>query len=133
MDTWRIIKRGYQCYSIKRKIEESPDGKIVELYFQKVALVPMSMTILKDIEQERTTKLTEVTVQFSKYAAVEDFISKVGGVLRTWIEREERVYVGNEDFLKLWIMPEKVRKPILLNTFLQGCKANPSFSYKLFL
>lgn len=93
----------------------------------------MAMTILKDIEQERTTKLTEVTVQFSKYATVEEFVKKVGGLLRTWIEHEERVYVGNEDFLKLWIMPEKVRKPILLNTFLQGCKANPSFTYKLFL
>lgn len=93
----------------------------------------MAMTILKDIEQERTTKLKEVTVQFSKYSTIEEFGKKVGGLLRTWIEYEERVYVGNEDFLKLWIMPEKVRKPILLNTFLQGCKANPSFSYKLFL
>jgi hypothetical protein len=52
----------------------SPDGKIVELYFQKIALVPMIMTILKDIEQERTTKLTEATVQFSKYATVGQLI-----------------------------------------------------------
>lgn len=29
-------------------------------------------------------------------------------------------------------MPEKLRKTILLNTLLQGCKANPSFTYKLF-
>ncbi len=29
-------------------------------------------------------------------------------------------------------MPEKLRKPILLNTLHQGCKANPSFTYKLF-
>lgn len=29
-------------------------------------------------------------------------------------------------------MPDKLRKPILLNTLLQGCKANPSFTYKLF-
>jgi hypothetical protein len=45
----------------------------------------MAMTILKDIEQERTTKLAEVTVQFSKYATVDQFIKKVGGLLRTWI------------------------------------------------
>lgn len=74
IDTWKIIKRAYQCHSVKRKIEESPDGKIVEVYFQKVSLVPMAMTMLKDIEQERTTKLTEVTLQFSKYATVEKLV-----------------------------------------------------------
>lgn len=57
----------------------------------------------------------------------------VGKVLKAWIENEERVHISYEDYLKLWIMPEKVRKPILLNTFLQGCKANPSFTYKLFI
>lgn len=46
----------------------------------------MIMSILKDIEQERITKLTEVTVQFSKYATVEEFVGKVGRVLRDWIE-----------------------------------------------
>jgi hypothetical protein len=70
---------------LKRKIETGPDGKIVELYFQKIALVPMIMSILKDIEQERTTKLTEVTVQFSKYATVENFIKSVSRILKRWI------------------------------------------------
>jgi hypothetical protein len=30
-------------------------------------------------------------------------------------------------------MPEGTRKTILYNTLHQGCKANPSFSYKLYL
>ena len=93
----------------------------------------MIMSILKDIEQERVTKLNEVTVQFSKYATVEEFISKVGRILKNWIESEERVNISMQDYIKLWIMPDKLRKPILLNTFLQGCKANPSFTYKLFI
>jgi hypothetical protein len=63
------------------------------------------MTILKDIEQERTTKLTEVTVQFSKYATVEQLIQSVGKILKSWIENEERVHIGYEDYIKLWIMP----------------------------
>lgn len=55
---------------MKRLVRETPDGKVVELYYQRIALVPMIMSILKDIEQERITKLNEVTVQFSKYATV---------------------------------------------------------------
>jgi len=35
--------------------------------------------------------------------------------------------------MKLWVMPEGTRKNILVNTLMMGCKANPSFSYKLFL
>jgi hypothetical protein len=66
-------------------IRDSPDGKIVELYYQRIALVPIIMNVLKDIEQERTTKLTEVTVQFSKYATVEDFIGSVGRLLKSWV------------------------------------------------
>jgi hypothetical protein len=31
------------------------------------------------------------------------------------------------------VLPEGTRKNILYNTLNQGCKANPSFSYKLFL
>lgn len=77
--------------------------------------------------------MNEITLQFSKYATVEEFIIKVGKVLRDWIENEERVNIAIQDFIKLWIMPDKLRKPILLNTFLQGCKVNSSFTYKLFI
>lgn len=130
---WKIFFKEYKGFTLRRLVRETPDGKVVELHYQRIALVPMIMSILKDIEQERITKLNEVTVQFSKYATIEEFISKVGRVLRDWIENEERVNIAMEDFIKLWIMPDKLRKPILLNTFLQGCKANPSFTYKLFI
>lgn len=56
-DTWKGIIEEHEGYTLKRKIEESPDGKVVELYFQKIALVPMVMSILKDVEQERISKL----------------------------------------------------------------------------
>ena len=35
--------------------------------------------------------------------------------------------------MKFWLLPMDTRKTPLLNTFLAGCKANPSFSYKLYL
>lgn len=35
--------------------------------------------------------------------------------------------------VKLWLTPDKTQKQILFNIFLQGCKANYTFSYKLYL
>ena len=35
--------------------------------------------------------------------------------------------------VKLWLTAEKTQKNILFNTFLQGCKANSTFSYRLYL
>ena len=35
--------------------------------------------------------------------------------------------------MRMWFVNGDIRKNILLNLFLQGCKANPSFSYKLYL
>ncbi len=34
--------------------------------------------------------------------------------------------------IKVWLSPEKTQKQILYNTFLQGCKANSTFSYRLY-
>ena len=35
--------------------------------------------------------------------------------------------------VKIWLAPEKTQKQILYNTFLQGCKANSTFSYRLYM
>ncbi len=32
----------------------------------------------------------------------------------------------------MWLAPEKSQKQIMFNTFLQGCKANATFSYRLY-
>lgn len=34
--------------------------------------------------------------------------------------------------MKFWLCPEKTQKQTLYKTFLQGCKANPTFSYRLY-
>lgn len=33
----------------------------------------------------------------------------------------------------MWLTPDKTEKKILYNTFMQGCKANSTFSYRLYL
>lgn len=35
--------------------------------------------------------------------------------------------------MRFWLLPDTIRKTILYNTLQQGCKANPSFTYKLYL
>ena len=35
--------------------------------------------------------------------------------------------------IRFWLIPPDTRSTILMNTLSTGCRANPSFSYKLFL
>jgi len=35
--------------------------------------------------------------------------------------------------IKYWRMPDDTRKNVLINILHTGCKANPSFSYKLYI
>jgi hypothetical protein len=35
--------------------------------------------------------------------------------------------------IRFWLMPNDFQKNILLNTFRQGCRANPTFAYKLYI
>jgi len=35
--------------------------------------------------------------------------------------------------IRLWLLPADTQKNILFNSFRQGCRANPTFQYKLYL
>jgi len=127
-------------------VADTTDGKKVELYFQNLTLIPLSPSLLKDIEHERITKFSEVTLQYSKYASIKELTDSIDRSLADWAKKESYSSYSSSfqrfnhyslsfpsgNFLKLWIAPEGTRKTILLNTLHQGCKANPSFSYKLY-
>ena len=59
----------------------------------------------------------------------------VGEKLRNIVGNKHYFSVGFDKPvpMRIWLLPLDTRKNILMNTFLSGCKANPSFSYKLFL
>ncbi len=52
--------------------------------------------------------------------------------MKKYVENHYKISIQNVDFIKFWLMPEKTSKEILLNTLIQGCKANSSFDYTLF-
>lgn len=86
------------------------------------------------MEQERISKLPEVTIQYSPQASAGDLSRDIESILAAYARKE---CYGSDfpksTFLRFWVMPEGTRKTILYNTLHQGCKANPSFSYKLYL
>lgn len=89
---------------------------------------------MKDIERERVSKLIEVTFQISHYSKIQDIIDLVKEKLRKIVGKQEYYGVKFDANLpmRLWLTPVDTRKNILYNKFLEGCKANPSFSYKLY-
>lgn len=103
--TWEILYQRNNGTAIKRFVVEGNDGKIVELYYKKIPVVPIVSDILKDIEHERTSKLNEVNVYFSKYDTVANFIEIAGRAIKRWVEGKKSVYIASENFMKLWMMP----------------------------
>ena len=114
-------------------VVETPDGNKVELYYQQVTLSPLCMSSLKDIESERITKLPEVKFQFSRYATVGRLISASEESIADWLKKDVYAQFPDRNFMKLWMLPLDTRKNVFINTLIQGTKANPSFSYKLYI
>ena len=64
---WETLER-YDSTEVKRWVVDTPDGQKVEIYYQTIKVIPLWNNLLKDVEQERITKLTDVTMQFSREA-----------------------------------------------------------------
>jgi len=41
--------------------------------------------------------------------------------------------LDNKEPLRLWLLPQEADKSLLFNSFQQGCRANKSYEYRLFL
>lgn len=72
--SWEVLYQRNHGIAVKRFVVEGNDGKIVELYYRRIPIIPIISDILKDVEHERTSKLNEVYIYFSKYATVANFM-----------------------------------------------------------
>ena len=73
-------------------------------------------------------------MQYSHHSTLKEFMLDIEPLLEKYGRKE--CYGSSfprDNFTRLWILPDGMRKSILYNTLQQGCKANPSFTYKLFL
>lgn len=130
-ETWAVLGN-YERKPVLRWVVSGKEGKKVELYLQSVSVIPLSMGILKDVENERITKLGEVSFQCSHYLTAKEVGNLVEGPIGEWARRSSYSSFPSEDFCRFWVLKE-TRKNVLWNTLHQGCKANASFSYKLFM
>jgi hypothetical protein len=69
---------------VKRFVVDTLDGQKVELYFQSLTIVPLWNNLLKDVEQERITKLQEVVIQYSANAPLSNLIEDFEGPLASF-------------------------------------------------
>lgn len=62
----------YDNIEVKRWVVDTLDGQKVEMYYQSVNFIPLWNNLLKDVEQERVSKLTEITMQFSHHSTLQE-------------------------------------------------------------
>lgn len=88
----------------------------------------------KDIEQERTQKFLEVHCQYSLYTTVKEFIEDLTSYVRKYVEEKFRYSkIAKNHLMKVWLLREDLEKNIFFNMLRQGCKANNTFEYKLYI
>lgn len=98
----------------------------------QLTIIPTNNLILKDVEYESRTTLLNYSLQFSRYATVEQLENAIKREIVNKLGYQYNSKVDPKVPVKLWLAPEKSQKQILFNTFLQGCKANSTFSYRLY-
>ena len=57
-DAWKVFKQNYDNIEVERFVVDTLDGQKVEIYYQNITIIPLWNNLLKDVEQERITKLT---------------------------------------------------------------------------
>lgn len=81
---WEDIFEHYDNVEVKRLVVDTPDGQKVELYYKTIKLIPLWNNLLKDVEQERISKLTEITMQYSSHATLKDFTTDLEPILEKY-------------------------------------------------
>ena len=95
--------------------------------------MPIWNTLLKNIEQERIKKLPTVKLQYSNEATLGEMAEDLKELFFEMATKMLESRISHEQKFKLWVLPEGTDTATLCNTLKNGCKANPSFEYKLFL
>ena len=71
-------------------------------------------------------------IQISHYISVGDFENLVKFKLRDYVSANAFAQFPSDVPVRMWLMPEDTQPNILVNQLMTGCKANPTFTYKLY-
>ncbi len=70
--------------------------------------------------------------QVPHYITVLDMENLVKTKLKDFVNANSFANFESEVPVRMWLLPEDTQTNILVNILLTGCKANPTFTYKLF-
>ena len=71
-------------------------------------------------------------IQISHYVSVLDFEDMVKFKLRDHVSANAFAQFPSDVPVRMWLMPDDTQPNILVNLLMTGCKANPTFTYKLY-
>ena len=71
-------------------------------------------------------------IQVSHYLTINDLWLLTKQKVKDFVSANYTVRFKEDIPLRFWLLPEDTRPNILINTLLTGCKANPTFTYKVF-
>ena len=89
----------------------------------------------RDVESNRVSKFTEVTMQYSHYETVGDMADETLRYIKAYVNRKRTVDLDSEGGrpIKFWLLPFETEKNIWFNTLRQGCTANTTYDYRLYM
>jgi hypothetical protein len=70
--------------------------------------------------------------QIPHYIKVLDFENLVKNKLKDFVNANSFANFESDVPVRMWLLPEDNQPNVLVNVLMTGCKANPSFTYKLF-
>jgi len=71
--------------------------------------------------------------QVPHYKTVYDVENLIKNKLKDYVNANTFANFDTDIPVRMWIMPDDTQPNILVNLLLAGCKANPTFTYKLFI
>jgi hypothetical protein len=73
-----------------------------------------------------------IKFQVPHYISVFNFENLVKNKLKDFVNASTWVDFPSDLAVRMWLLPEDTQPNVLINVLYTGCKANPSYNYKLY-
>lgn len=144
-DTWAIFS-SYEAIEVRRRLEQTSDGKKVEVYFRrvlseftKIGAICLYNELLKSVETERIAKFTRLQLQLPQYHPIGDELmqglsEKVKSYIKSHSNYSSFRYNDSgfgQEKLKVWKIEEDMSQTKFFDHLLKGCRSCRSLSYRM--
>lgn len=136
-EMWQLLSSYSSSHAIPRYLEKTLDGKKVEVHYKRIPAAVAFNEYMREIERQYVSTLKRVNFQLPQYRPLEpEMIAQISAKVKSFVKKEFGFIANNVDFttdaVKVWISNEELTEKQLLNAFYKACKANISYSYKVF-